>query len=166
MMSKRRSSAARKSAWVSTRITSDTSPSASRAARMRSASRALSSRCRIRNGAAMAGLRSLSAAAGGTDPEPAGAPDQVRHRPRLHLQHDLAALLLDGGLGRPQLGGNLLVQEPGDDTGHHVPLACRQGVVASAELCELLALGPGDAVALDGVADGVEQILLTERLGQ
>src|SRR6267142_4291804 len=55
MTSKRCARAATKSAWVSTRVTSHTTPSLSRVAWMSSASPGLSSRCRMRSGGVMPG---------------------------------------------------------------------------------------------------------------
>src|SRR5258708_21511378 len=48
---------------------------------------------------------------------------ELRHRSRTHLEHYLRPLLLDGGLLGPELGRNLLVEEPGDDPAHDVPFA-------------------------------------------
>src|SRR6185369_16566979 len=75
-----------------------------------------------------------------------------------------SALLLDGGFARPEVGGDLLVEQTGDNPGHHVPLARRQRGVASAERRELLPLLTGGAIAFDGLANRIEQILLAKRL--
>jgi len=44
----------------------------------------------------------------------------------------MPALLLDGGLAGPELGRDLLVEQTGDDAGHHLSLARGQGAVAVA----------------------------------
>src|SRR4029453_13554210 len=102
----------------------------------------------------------------GRDSEPRREADELGHRAGLHLRHQVAALLLEGGLAGSQLAGDLLVEETGDDPGQHVALARSQGRVAPAELGALLTLGAHRPVTLDGTSDGVQQLLRPERLRQ
>src|SRR2546425_8884427 len=77
---------------------------------------------------------------GRDDAEARGGPHELGHRPRLHLVHHVAALLLDGDLARPQLGGDLLVEQTGDDAGHHVALSRGERGVPVTELDQLASL--------------------------
>src|SRR5205823_3259623 len=100
------------------------------------------------------------------NPEASGVLDELSQRPGPHLQHDLPALFLDRGFRGAELAGDLLVEEAGDDSGHHVPFARGQGVVPATKLGELLPLRSGDAITVDRVSNGVEEILLAKRLRQ
>ena len=61
---------------------------------------------------------------------------------------------------------NSLLEQAGDDAPEHVPFARGQGGVPAAKLAELLSFGARRAIALNRAANGVEQILLSEGLGQ
>src|SRR5215813_8792807 len=85
---------------------------------------------------------------------------------RMHLAHDLSAVDLYGALRHAEFGSDALVCVAGDYQGHDFALAL-------GERGEAL-LQPGDgrrrlalqAVALDARVDGVEQLLIAERLAQ
>src|SRR5204863_6328342 len=100
------------------------------------------------------------------NPEASGALDQFRHRSGPHLQHDLPALFLDRRFRGAELAGDLLVEEAGDDSGHHVAFARGQGLVPATKLGDLLPLRSRGAIALDRVSNGVEEILLAKRFRQ
>src|SRR5258708_6092001 len=78
----------------------------------------------------------------------------------------MRALLFDGGLAGAQLAGDLLVEKTCDDARQHVSLTGREGRVATTQLGALAALRADRAIALDRVSNGVEQVLLAERLRQ
>src|ERR1700704_6363580 len=78
----------------------------------------------------------------------------------------MRALLFDGGLASAQLAGDLLVEKTCDDPRQHVSLTGSEGCVATTHLAALAALRAYRAIALDRVSNGVEQILLAERLRQ
>ena len=58
-------------------------------------------------------------------------PDEIGQRRRLHLPHDLAAMDLDGFLGRAKFSGDLFVQEASDDEREDLAFAWRQRLIAS-----------------------------------
>jgi hypothetical protein len=60
-----------------------------------------------------------------------GHTDEVWERRRLHLPHDLAAMDLDGLLGRAKFAGDLFVQEASDDEREDLAFAWRQRLIAS-----------------------------------
>jgi len=62
--------------------------------------------------------------------------------------------------------GESLVEKARDDARQHVSLTGREGRVATTQLGALAALRAYGAIALDRVSNGVEQILLAERLRQ
>src|SRR5262249_55592736 len=105
-------------------------------------------------------------AAGWRDAEPCSEVHQLGHGARLHLRHDVPALLLDGRFGRAQLAGDLLVEEAGDDPCQHVALARRERSAPAPKLRALLTVHTDRPVALDSASNGVEQLLLAERLRQ
>jgi hypothetical protein len=61
-----------------------------------------------------------------SDAELLRQPHEVGQRAGPHLAHHLAAMDLDRDLADPELGGDLLVEEPPHDPLHHFPFACRQ----------------------------------------
>jgi hypothetical protein len=67
---------------------------------------------------------------------------------------------------RPQVRGDLLVEETSDDQLHHVPLAGGQGVIPLAQLGQCRPLVPPHTVTLQCLLDGIEEILVAEGLGQ
>src|SRR5437588_585513 len=95
---------------------------------------------------------------------PACLPREWRPGIRLHLRHHMRALLFDGGLAGAQLAGDLLVEKTGDDPCQHVSLTGSEGRVATTQVGAFAALRTYRAIALDRVSNGVEQILLAERL--
>src|SRR5713226_5801019 len=98
--------------------------------------------------------------------DPGRHPDQFRERPRLHLPHDAATMYLDRDLARSELRGDLLVEHPRDDEGHHLPLARRQPGVTVRQRRQLTLALPRGLVGFEGLADGIEQVLAVERLGE
>src|SRR6267142_4504813 len=67
------------------------------------------------------------------DSEARGAPDQIGQRPGLHLLHHVPTLFLDGGFAGAELPGDLLVEQAGDGSAHHVPLARSQQVIPATD---------------------------------
>src|SRR5262249_31732968 len=81
--------------------------------------------------------------------DPARHPDQLGERARAHLPHGAAAMDLDRDLRRSELRGDLLVEHPRNDEGHHLALTRRQGGVTVLERPQLDLLPAGDLVALE-----------------
>jgi hypothetical protein len=52
--------------------------------------------------------------------------DQIGDRGYFHLFHDAAAMNFDGSLGGSEFGGDLFVQQPGDDALQHFKFAGRE----------------------------------------
>src|SRR5262245_31226396 len=98
--------------------------------------------------------------------DPVSHPNQSGERPSLHLFHHMLAVDLDRGLARTQFSSNLLVEEPSRHERHHFPLAWRQPSISTAQRCDLGSLLARIAVTFDRLLNGVEQLLITERLGQ
>src|SRR5688500_9546856 len=98
--------------------------------------------------------------------------DSVRHpyedgeRPRSHLLHDMLAVDLDRALARTQLSCDLLVEEPCHHERHHFPLARSQPTISTAQLGDLGPLLARVAVTFERLLNRVEQLLVTEGLGQ
>src|SRR5262249_7634246 len=105
-------------------------------------------------------------AAGWRDAESRREVHQFGHGPRLHLRHHVPALLLDGRFGSAQLAGDLLVEETGDDPCQHIALSWGERSVPAPKLRALLTLHTDRPVALDSASNGVEHLLLAERLRQ
>src|SRR6267142_1143518 len=93
-------------------------------------------------------------------------PDEIGQRRGLHLPHDLAAMDLDGFLGRAKLAGDLLVQKALDDEREDLTFAWRQGLIASPQSKELLLVLSRALATRDTLRDRVEQLLIVERLGE
>src|SRR6266850_3630940 len=93
-------------------------------------------------------------------------PDEIGQRRGLHLPHDLAAMDLDGFLGRAKLAGDLLVQKALDDEREDLTFAWRQGLIALPQPKELLLVLPSAVATRDTLRDCVEQLLIVERLGE
>jgi hypothetical protein len=66
----------------------------------------------------------------------------------------------------PQVVGALLVHHAGGDESHHLPFPGRQSVDKRLQIPDDLFVGAAFPVALQGGGDGVEEILIAERLGQ
>src|SRR3546814_5115713 len=58
--------------------------------------------------------------------QPVYDPHEVRPAIGLHLAHDLSAMGLDGDFAETEGGGDLLVQPPGGDHQHDLPLPRRE----------------------------------------
>src|SRR5262249_43629632 len=83
-----------------------------------------------------------------------------------HLPHAAAAMDLDRHLPCSQLRGALLVELPRHDEGHDLALTRRERGVAILQRRQLVLPLPGDLVALERLVDGIEQVLVVERLGE
>src|SRR3954465_12020541 len=79
--------------------------------------------------------------------------DQVGEGVRLHLSHHLASVCLDGDLTDPELAGDLLVQQSGDDQGHDLALAVAELGVAVAESLQLCLPAERSPTPLDCTVD-------------
>ena len=73
---------------------------------------------------------------------------------------------LDGFLRGTQFVGDLLVEHTGNNARHHFAFARRERFVTPARIRQLPLQLPRGAVAFNGLLDGVEQVLLTEWLGE
>ena len=60
------------------------------------------------------------------DPQLLAHSNQVCQGAGPHFVHDLTALNFDSNLARAQFGRDLFVEQAGDDSFHHLPLARRQ----------------------------------------
>jgi hypothetical protein len=58
-------------------------------------------------------------------------PDEIGQRRRPHLPHDVAAMDLDGFLGRAKFSGGLFVQEASNDEREDLAFAWRQRLMPS-----------------------------------
>src|SRR5947207_204404 len=91
---------------------------------------------------------------------------QVRQRASLHLSHHLAPVGFHGDLADAELTGDLFIQPSGDDQCHDLPLAVRERRVVVPQRPYLRFMTQCPLAALDGVADGVQQHVVAEWLGQ
>src|SRR5687768_13341909 len=100
------------------------------------------------------------------DPELFGRAHEVDDRFRPHLAHDLTAVHLYGDHAQAELGGDLLVQPPGDYPPEDFALPLRERAVARLRIGEPGRLAASLPIALDRGVHGIEQRLLVEGLGE
>src|SRR5215475_11863784 len=91
-------------------------------------------------------------------------PAELRKRMRLHLPHQVGAMHLNRGFGDADIVGNLLVQATGHDMEHDVPLAGAECVETFPERSHCPFTLTTGTIASEAGLNGVEQILITERL--
>src|SRR6516164_143415 len=78
----------------------------------------------------------------------------------------MTAVNLYRDLAHADLAGHLLVHQSGSDEGHHLELARREHFELGLELGHAFFLLPPLAVALQRIGDGIQEILIAERLGE
>src|SRR5690349_20982623 len=92
--------------------------------------------------------------------------DELGERRDAHLPHEVGAMKLDGALGRAELAGDLLVEEPTDDQGQDLPFAGGEPRVTLTEgvrFAPRLLRGP---IVLERDSNRLEELRLAIRLGQ
>src|ERR1700731_2692296 len=77
-----------------------------------------------------------------------------------------AAMSSYSDLAVAQLEADLLVKPAADNEAHHFPLAGRQRVETGPQFCNFLRVTPRRAVALKGLLNRVQKILIAEGLGK
>jgi hypothetical protein len=103
---------------------------------------------------------------GRRDLQPFCHPDQIGQRLGAHFVHDAATMNFDSDLADPQLETDLLVKQAGDNQAHHFPLAGRQRIETLAQFRNFPAVLARSAVALKGLLNRFQEILIAERLGE
>src|SRR5262245_39851468 len=101
----------------------------------------------------------------GRKPELICPPDQVGNRDGLHLPHHLATLNLYRALAGPDFTSNLPVEQAGNNQAHHLALSWREPFIPPAQVRGISQLRAAQAIALNGLRDGVEEVLVTKGLG-
>src|SRR5215510_7297262 len=99
----------------------------------------------------------LSCLPGGREREFFRHPGQLRDGGGPHLAHDLPAVHLDSDFARPQVRGDLLVEEASDDPLHHVPLAGGERVIPLVQPGQCRPLVPHHAVTLQCLLNGIKE---------
>ena len=94
-----------------------------------------------------------------------GNPGQVRGRSGLHLSHQLAAMDFNRDLADANVLSYLLVDAAGHHRCHHLTLARRESR-ARPQLGDRLFVRQPGTISRDPQLDRVQQVLITERLGQ
>src|SRR5271166_4004933 len=93
-------------------------------------------------------------------------PDEVRQGSHGHLPHNVTAVNLDGDFTQPEFSRHLFVHEPSRHKRHDLPFAWRERVETLAQFGERFVAIPSLAVPFDRLRDGIEHILIAERLRQ
>src|SRR5258706_4345113 len=91
---------------------------------------------------------------------------QFRERAGLHFRHYLAAMDFDSFLADAKFESNLFVKHAGDHQHHHFSLSRRQRIETRTQVREFSAVFSGTLIATNRERNGVEQILIAERLGE
>src|SRR5260221_4450659 len=92
--------------------------------------------------------------------------NQFCQRLRLHLPHHVAAMNLHGDLADPELKSYLLIEHTRNHQAHDFALALAQGLVAFSQRGKVTLLAAPHAVAIQSLVDGIQQVLVFERLSQ
>src|SRR5262245_6554944 len=93
-----------------------------------------------------------------------GHADEIRHGIGMHSTHAMATVQFDRDLTEPQLCRDLLVEEAENHALKHLALTDRQRIEPVFQQFQVVTLEAGSAVDVDGLVNGIEQILLPERL--
>src|SRR5690606_32071774 len=88
--------------------------------------------------------------------------DQIGQRAGTDLPHCVPPVHLDRNLGYVQLARNLLVHQPGADTGHDITLAARQGVKARLDVFDRFLTFAAFPVLFETALYGIKQILIAK----
>src|SRR6266446_7988902 len=78
----------------------------------------------------------------------------------------MAAMDLHGDFAGPQLKSDLLIEHSRNYQGHNLTLACSQSRVALSQFGKVTLLLARHTVAIQSLADRIQQVLILERLGQ
>src|SRR4029077_13946936 len=87
---------------------------------------------------------------------------RVSGRPRLHLMHHTPAMDGGGNFARPEYRGDLLCLHTGNYEVHHVTLTRGQAFVPFLQFRHLIALTARQLVALQGLLNRVQKLLMPE----
>src|SRR5215831_2076311 len=90
----------------------------------------------------------------------------MRQRSRIHLSHDLATSCFYSDLADAEVVGDLLVEAAGYHQSHHLALTGGEGFKARAYRGGCLFVLPPCAISSEALLNGVQQVLIAERLGQ
>ena len=93
-------------------------------------------------------------------------PGQMRQRSGIHLSHDLATSCFYSDLADAEVVSDLLVGAAGHHQGHYLALTGGEGFKARAYRGDCLYFLPPCAISSESLLNGVQQILIAERLGQ
>src|SRR5580704_13489689 len=96
----------------------------------------------------------------------AGHSHQFSQRSGLHLAHNVSSMDLHGDFAGPEIRGYLFIEHPGNHKTHDLALACGQRLVTFSQLSKLGLPLPRYAVTIQGLIDRIQQVLVTEGLGQ
>src|SRR3984957_8231509 len=93
-------------------------------------------------------------------------PAERRQRTGLHLVHQTTAMHLHSRLGDADVTGNLLAEATARDLDHDLAFPGAQRAEARLELGQCLLALPTRTIASKADLNGVEEVLIAERLGQ
>ena len=91
---------------------------------------------------------------------------ELGKRTGLHLSHQTAAMHLHRGFGNADIAGNLFAKAAVRDLNHDLALPGAQRLEAFPEGGQSLFILPPSTIAREAELNGVEEILITERLCQ
>ena len=109
---------------------------------------------------------SFTCICGGPDAQEIGYPDKLGHRLYAELSHRMGAVHLHRDLADSEIGGDLLVQAAGGDPRHHIPLALAEEFEPLPQNRVRVFLCAPSAILFEGHGDGVEKILVPDRLSK
>src|SRR5467141_2582574 len=92
--------------------------------------------------------------------------NQFCQRLGLHFPHYMAAMDLHSDFADSPLKSYLLIEPARDNQAHDLALALAQSLIAFSQLGGVTLLMPRHTVAIQSLADRVQQVLIMERLGQ
>lgn len=110
-------------------------------------------------------MEGLSQAEGG-EVHDVGNVDEFGEGFGAHFLHEMAAMGLDGAFGHAELGSDLFVEFADDDAGEDLFFAVAQGLEGGAEAVLLFVNDALFATAAKGDANGFEECLSFDGLGQ
>src|SRR5262245_6912372 len=91
---------------------------------------------------------------------------EIEHRGGFHLAHDLASVRFHRNLTDTDVAGNLLVEPPLQDPGHHFALTGSQRLETFPQRAQSPFSLASRAIAFEAEVDRVQQVLVPDRLGQ
>src|SRR5215469_10544018 len=95
-----------------------------------------------------------------------GHSTELGKRTGLHLLHRPAAMHLHRGFGDAEIEGNLFAEAPARNLNHDLALSGAERGEALSEVRQSLFIVPPRTIPRKAELDGIEEVLITERLGQ